>query len=221
MSLLSDETVFEQTLLKGAELLGIPITQSGLKRLKTHREHIMHWSSKVNLTTILDPQGMAELLYLDSACLVPFLDQETLLHDVGTGAGFPGLVLKAISDNLRITLSEARRKKVVFLKQAAFNMGLTAGLEIQHTRIGWQKPSTSYLWTDVVSRAAFPPEEWMNIGTKLLAPGGRLWFYFSGILSSQEDWNHDIPSGYCIDTIYNYRLPVSGKDRCLVGIKKL
>jgi 16S rRNA (guanine527-N7)-methyltransferase len=212
----------------GAGQLGLDLSEEGISRLLCHYRLLDRWADRVNLTTIRDPGQMAELLYLDSAMLGKHIQADARLHDVGTGAGFPGLVLKALHPDLHVTLTEARRKKVTFLKQAARDMGLTQGLQIHHRRLGWDGTDDGELWPEVVSRAAFPPPEWIRLGAPLVALGGRLWIC-SGTphpevadegddcLEEMKDWP---PDGFSLGSVHSYRLPKTGRRRRLVTLLK-
>ncbi|MBW1871452.1 MAG: class I SAM-dependent methyltransferase, partial [Deltaproteobacteria bacterium] len=164
---------------------------------------------------------------LDSAMLLARLTEDSSVHDVGSGAGFPGLVLKALRPTIQIVLSEARRKKVNFLRQAVRTMNLQEGLEIKHRRVGWEQ-STGAGHDEVVSRAAFPPREWLKLGARLVAPAGRLWM-FSGQphgeteaeLVGNADWlAKHLPPVLKLDEIIPYQLPFCGKQRILVSLRK-
>jgi 16S rRNA (guanine527-N7)-methyltransferase len=216
---LTDER-FEQTLLQGAESLGIEISDGALERLHAHRRLLLRWAKRINLTTVLDPEGMAERLYLDSAVLLPHLRPGARLHDVGSGAGFPGLILKALMPDLDVTLTEARQKKVSFLRQAAREMGITDGLQVRCRRVG-QDEVDDESWEEVVSRAAFPVETWLEQGRLLVAPGGRLWI-FAGPAHETEETSPpvEVPAGFGIGDRITYRLVKAGLDRWLLGLRR-
>lgn len=224
----SAEQTFLRLLLQGCERLGVGVSKDGVSRLKIHYQLLCKWADRVNLTTVRDPGEMAEFLYLDSAVLLRYLDPGTRLHDVGTGAGFPGLVVKALCPDLQVTLTEARRKKMSFLKQAAREMGLLEGLEIRHQRLGWEQGGEQEQWPEVVSRAAFPPLEWVRHGAPLVAPGGRLWICSGqphgddpeGQNRIQDDLDASLPKGFDRDPIHAYRLPFCGRKRLLVPLRR-
>ena len=115
----TSEETFLRRLTEGGEHLGLDLPKEGISRLQCHYRLLCKWADRVNLTTIRDPGQRAERLYLDSAVLTEHIPAGVGLHDVGTGAGFPGLVIKALRPDLQVTLTEARRKKVSFLKQVA------------------------------------------------------------------------------------------------------
>jgi 16S rRNA (guanine527-N7)-methyltransferase len=221
------EETFLGTLIGGSVGLGLDLPQEGIDRLLAHFRLLCKWADRVNLTTIRDPGEMAELLYLDSAVLQKHLVDGTRLHDVGTGAGFPGLVIAALRPDLQVTLTEARRKKVSFLKQAAREMGISS-LEIRHQRLGWDDAGAGEQWPEVISRAAFPPPEWIRMGAPLVADGGRLWIC-SGTPHPKVDdedyaWLDDLegnlPKGFTPGPVHDYLLPKSGRHRRLVTLIK-
>ncbi len=221
------EQTFLRRLCDGGARLGIDLPEDGLERLRIHFRLLCKWVDRVNLTTVRDPEDMAELLYLDSAVLQKHLAAGVRLHDVGTGAGFPGLVLKALRPDLQVTLTEARRKKVSFLRQAAREMGLLQGIWIHNRRLGWDTFTEREQWPEVVSRAAFPPLEWLRQGAPLVAPGGRLWV-FSGQPQEEEngapggvleDLEGALPRGFQREQVVVYRLPFSGRKRLLVPVR--
>ena len=220
------EDTFSARLDKVGAQLALELPQEGISRLLAHFRLLCKWADKVNLTTIRDPGQMAELLYLDSAVLAGLLPTGTRLHDVGTGAGFPGLVVKALRPDLEVTLTEARRKKVSFLRQAAREMDLSSGLEIRHLRLGWEEGGGRELWPEVVSRAAFPPKEWIRLGAPLVTPGGRLWICTGTPhpdIDDEEDASDEeladwLPEGFSLGPAHTYLLPGCGRMRRLVTL---
>lgn len=222
------EKTFLSVFGKGCERLGLDLPQEGVDRLAAHFRLLCKWADRVNLTTIRDPREMAELLYLDSAVLQKYIPAGSRMHDVGTGAGFPGLIVSALRPDVQVTLTEARRKKVSFLKQAAREMGISTGLEIINRRLGWEDTSDEQQWTEVVSRAAFPPPEWIRLGAPLVADGGRLWICSGTPHPEVDDGDNgligdlgdNLPEGFSAGPVHEYFLPQSGRRRRLVTLIK-
>jgi 16S rRNA (guanine527-N7)-methyltransferase len=219
--------LFEDSLLEGAERLGIELSPEGVQRLLAHRRVLLHWAPRDNLTTLLEAFDMAERLYLDSAICASQLMSSHALHDVGAGAGFPGLVLKALLPGLEVTLTEARRKRVSFLRQAAREMELEEGLSIRWARLGWEDKSSPSqelgLTQELISRATFPPETWIQQGACLVAPGGRLWLMAGqphGSGDAALTWERAVPSGFELESVQAYRLPFCGLERWLVAYRR-
>lgn len=224
---MSNQAEFRDFLVRGAEKMKIVFEADVISRLLIHFRLLCKWADRVNLTSVSGSEEMADRLYLDSAFPAVCLGQGASLHDVGTGAGFPGLIIKVIRTDLLVTLTEARRKKVSFLRQAAREMGLDLGLSIVQRRLGWDHIEKEG-WAEVMSRAAFPPDEWIRQGSGLVAPGGRLWI-FSGPphdgcgeqeFSSREMRQEILPQGFVLEQEKPYKLPFSGRSRRLVSLRR-
>ena len=110
----------------GAQELGLDLSKEQLDILLEYMEILREWNQKINLTAIDDPEEIVVKHFLDSLSLLQTLDLsgEERVIDIGTGAGFPGLVLKIIYPNLRLTLLDSVKKKVNFLRQAAYQLDL-------------------------------------------------------------------------------------------------
>ncbi|HOX43695.1 MAG TPA: 16S rRNA (guanine(527)-N(7))-methyltransferase RsmG [Myxococcota bacterium] len=231
-------STFLELLLEGARRLGLDLDPEGLRRLASHREVLERWAGRVNLTTVRDLEGQVERLYLDSAVVLPHLAPGARLHDVGTGAGFPGLVLKALRPELRVTLTEARHKRVAFLRAALREMGLHEGegLELRWSRVGWTEPCrAAEAWDEVISRAVAPPAQWVRAAAPLVAPGGRLWVMSGAPHADDGDGEQGgegsaepagppegwaLAPGFRLEQVLPYTLPFCGLARRLVAIRR-
>ncbi len=104
-------------LAQGCQELGLALTSSQLTDLCRYYQELDKWSKKMNLVA---KGPMAEILtshFLDSLTLLPHLPKgDFSFMDVGTGAGFPGLILKVVCPEMRLTLVEPRTKRVTFLR---------------------------------------------------------------------------------------------------------
>jgi 16S rRNA (guanine527-N7)-methyltransferase len=124
-----------------ARKLGVRLSPEAQEQLAVYQRLLIERNAQFNLTAVRDPQAMEERLFLDAIAMVPTLDaivrssgvQKPRLIDVGSGAGFPGLVLKIVRPDLQITLLDATGKKVRFLNEviAATNL---SGIEARHGR---------------------------------------------------------------------------------------
>jgi 16S rRNA (guanine527-N7)-methyltransferase len=126
----------EKFLARGLDIMGLSLDNQpqALSRLSHYFQELKKWNKKVNLVArTLDDQQILENHFLDSLTLLSLLQQESLkqeiLLDVGTGAGFPGLVLKAACPTLSVTLVEPRKNRFYFLKHIARMLNLK-GLEV-------------------------------------------------------------------------------------------
>jgi 16S rRNA (guanine527-N7)-methyltransferase len=116
-----------ELIIQGCRILDIPVQDSAARKMIHHMGLIKSWGTKVNLTAIEDPSAMAILHFLDSLTVfkvLPLFSQLSIL-DIGSGAGFPGLVLRTADETLQVTLLDRDPKKIVFLKHAARALKLT------------------------------------------------------------------------------------------------
>lgn len=105
---------------------GMTINRSQEAQLVQYASELRTWNERVNLTAIIDDEGITTRHFLDSlACALYWGATPARLIDVGTGAGFPGLPLKILYPELRLTLVESVEKKAAFLRHIVAELGLT------------------------------------------------------------------------------------------------
>jgi 16S rRNA (guanine527-N7)-methyltransferase len=120
-----------QHLISGAQDLQITLQPEQLDALRLYQQELVAWNQHFNLTAITDDEGIQLRHFLDSlSCLMALEKGERLrgkrVIDVGTGAGFPGLVLKIVCPAIQLTLLEATAKKVHFLEHMIDQLALEA-----------------------------------------------------------------------------------------------
>ena len=95
---------------------------------------ILEWNEKINLTAIKDPKEFIVKHFVDSLTVSRFVDGKKRVIDIGTGAGFPGVPLKIVNEELDVTLVDSVNKKLNVIKDAAEKSNID-GLNIVHSRI--------------------------------------------------------------------------------------
>ena len=115
-----DRIRFVQTLKK----YDIELTETQLDQLDKYAEILVEYNEKVNLTAITDPQGIEEKHFLDSLLFAKNPLVKGKVADVGTGAGFPGIVTKIYKPEIDITLIEPTGKRCTFLQYALDTIGI-------------------------------------------------------------------------------------------------
>ena len=105
--------------LKELEKINITLTENQILKLEKFYELLIIWNEKINLTTILKEEDVYLKHFYDSLTLIKVIDlnKELTLLDVGTGAGFPGIVLKIVFPNLKITLLDSMNKRISYLNE--------------------------------------------------------------------------------------------------------
>lgn len=115
------------------ELFNITATDTMLDQLEEYAKILVEYNQKVNLTAILDPEGIENKHFVDSLLLAKLPQVKGKLVDVGTGAGFPGVVAKIYKPELELTLMEPTGKRIEFLKYLCSKLNLT-GVEFVKER---------------------------------------------------------------------------------------
>lgn len=114
---------------------GVSLSARQVAQLSAYERELLEWNQKFNLTAIRDVEAIRAKHFLDSmSCALAWREQPPRrLVDVGTGAGFPGLVLKILYPGLKLTLVESVGKKANFCTHIVRTLGLE-GVEILHAR---------------------------------------------------------------------------------------
>lgn len=126
----------EQIISSGLEELGLTgrVPEDAPVMLSRYGQLLLEKNQVMNLTAIREPEGVARLHMLDCAALLKYCDfQGKTLIDVGTGAGFPGLVLKTLVPSLDVTLLDSLNKRLDWLDETAQALKLS-GVRTLHAR---------------------------------------------------------------------------------------
>ena len=115
-----------ESFIKEVELLGIKVTKENLADLNIYKDLLLEYNKKFNLTAIKTEEEIYLKHFYDSLTLVKGVDltKNLKILDIGTGAGFPGLVLKIFYPELEITLLDSNHKKIMFLEQVIKRLNL-------------------------------------------------------------------------------------------------
>ncbi|HET6157598.1 MAG TPA: 16S rRNA (guanine(527)-N(7))-methyltransferase RsmG [Dongiaceae bacterium] len=153
--------------------LGINVSRETLQRLETYAVLLVKWQAKINLVGPATLPDLWRRHLLDSAQLLPLLDRPNgTLADLGSGAGFPGLVLAVMTD-WRVHLLDSDQRKCAFLRQIALDCGVLDRVTIHSRRI----EQVAGLRADVVTaRACAPLDELLKLASPLVADGGKCLF---------------------------------------------
>ena len=115
----------EEILRAGFAALGVDVPPAAIEQLRQYYELLEETNAVMNLTAIRGEQDTARLHFLDCGALVRYLPEGCVsLCDVGSGAGFPGLVLKILRPELRLTMLDSLQKRVAFQRRTADALGL-------------------------------------------------------------------------------------------------
>ena len=141
-------------IINGAKLLGVTLDDALAARLAEYANLLKAWNKKMNLTAITDDADIATKHFLDSLTALCTNRVNGKVMDVGTGAGFPGLVLKIVKPELSMTLLDSLNKRITFLGNVCDELNI-GGVELIHARAEDVGRNASYRgkFDTVVSRA--------------------------------------------------------------------
>lgn len=148
--------LMEQLVLQAQSCFGIRLTSNQAAALTVYEQDLLEWNGKFNLTAIRDTEGIRTKHFLDSmSCALAWKEHPPRrLVDVGTGAGFPGIVLKILYPGISLTLVESVGKKMSFCRHLTEKLGLEGVdlLAVRAEEIG-QNPAHREKYDWAVARA--------------------------------------------------------------------
>lgn len=212
----------KQEFINKVSELGINLTEEQLVQLDTYCIFLLEYNSHTNLTAIKEEDQVYLKHFYDSLTFIKAIDvtKYNNLLDIGTGAGFPGMVLKIVFPELEVTLLDSNNKKINFLQELSNKLGLTK-INFYHGRAEdfCIKNRESF---DIVTARAVTN---MTALSELCLPLVKLNGYFIALKGSNQDELNDsknaikILGGLIEDTI-NFELPYDGGERNIVRIIK-
>ncbi|MDD6757505.1 MAG: 16S rRNA (guanine(527)-N(7))-methyltransferase RsmG [bacterium] len=208
----------EQEFIDSIKELGIEPTDKQLYQLSKFYELLIEWNQKINLTRITDKKEVYLKHFYDSLTISKELDLNKIntLCDVGTGAGFPGIVLKIFYPNLKITLIDSLLKRVKYLNEIIKELNLKE-IKAIHTRAEDYKETFDI----VTARAVANIEKLLTYTMHLVKKDGKL-IAMKGNIDEEitEDVRKRIDKKYKLIKINKFYLPKEESHRSLVIIGK-
>lgn len=207
-------------LTSGARTLGIDVPLEGIERLALYFQELEKWSRKINLIgKKMDPSQIIENHFLDSLILVPFLQPpQTHLLDIGSGAGFPGLVCGAVVHEMKLTLVEPRKKRVDFLNHVVRTLDLKH-VVVQECRIEDEAavPSRSG-FTHITARGVAEVETLLTMADRFVVDRPELICMKGPRWKEELEKSGDIlaSSPYRLKRTFSTKLPYSDAKRTLL-----
>jgi 16S rRNA (guanine527-N7)-methyltransferase len=129
-----EEVSFKQMLYNEAKKYGFELNNGMLDKFETYKNMLVEWNEKINLTTITDEYQIIVKHFIDSLECTKYIKQNDNIIDVGTGAGFPGVVIGIwFEGKVNITLLDALNKRLIFLEELIAKLNLK-NINIVHGR---------------------------------------------------------------------------------------
>ena len=118
---------------KKSKILGVRFSVEQIEQFYKYMNLLIEWNEKMNLTAITEPKEIILKHFIDSITILKYIDDNSKLVDVGTGAGFPGVPLSIMNPTLKITLVDSLNKRLIFLQEVVKELNLK-NIEIVHAR---------------------------------------------------------------------------------------
>lgn len=166
---------WQDKLRAGADVLGVPISPTQAATLATFCDRLVEWNAKIDLSSIKDPDEIREKHFLDSLAGVTLLrESDRRIGDLGSGGGFPGIVLAILEPGRHVVSVESRTKKGVFQRQVARELGLR-NFEVRTERI----EDAGFDADLLTARALADLDELLRLTARWLGKGSSLLAYKS------------------------------------------
>lgn len=212
--------------IKKCEKIGISLSEKQISQFMTYYDLLVEWNSFMNLTAITEFNEVIDKHFIDSLAICEYVDFKNgdSLIDIGTGAGFPGIPLKIVFPELKITLLDSLNKRIKFLDTVIESLGLE-NVETIHGRAEDFAKQQSYRekYDFVISRAV------ANLATlsELCIPFAKEDKYF--VSYKAEKCNEELEEakkaisilGGKVEKQIEYKLPDTDMNRNLLLIKKV
>jgi len=202
--------------------INIIINEDQIKKLDKYYELLIEWNEKINLTRIIKKEDVYLKHYYDSLSLIKAIDLNNTLEvcDIGSGAGFPGIVLKIIFPKLKMFLVDSLNKRVDFLNLVIKELDLKNIIAIHERAEIYVKNNTEKF--DLITCRAVSK---LNIISELCIRGVKINGYFIPMKANIEEEIKDtkfLSKLNCkIEKIITFKLPKEESIRNLIVIKKL
>ena len=191
--------------------------------LEKFRLLLLEYNQKYNLTAILEEKDVYYKHFLDSAAGVDLFDKGADVAEIGSGAGFPSIVLKILRPDLKFSLFESVGKKCEFLRAAVDNLGLT-GVHIYNMRAedAAREKNFRARFDFVTARAVARMNTLCEYCLPFVKVGGKFVAYKSGDVTEIEEAKNAYKTlGGKLLTVKQYSLPEGYGERVLAVVEKI
>jgi 16S rRNA (guanine527-N7)-methyltransferase len=198
-------------LVEGLHRMSLNLSDQMIDQLMVYLNLIEKWNRVYNLTAIRERDEMIKLHFLDSLSILNHLEMEHVL-DVGSGAGFPGIVLAITKPELKVTVMDSVNKKTTFMQQVKSELSLT-NLNVVNARVEDYQPTI--LFDGVITRAFSSIQNMLLMTQHTLQKNG------AWLAMKSKDVKEELEA---LDqnqyTLISLEVPFINAERYLVKIKK-
>jgi 16S rRNA (guanine527-N7)-methyltransferase len=205
------------------EIYKIEVLGEKKEKLDAFRALLLEYNQRYNLTTILEEKDVYYKHFLDSAAGMDLFEKNAAVAEIGSGAGFPSLVLKILREDLSFDLFESVGKKCEFLRVVAEKLNLS-NVRVHNLRAedAAKNPDFRERFDIVTARAVARMNTLSEYCLPFVKVGGKFVAYKSGDKTEIEEAKtaYAVLGGKLTD-VYEYALPEEYGDRVLAVVKKV
>ena len=192
----------------GLQEIGIKRDKKLIDKLLIYIHILKKWNKKINLTAFTNYFDIVKHHFLDSLAITKFIDKKKIL-DVGSGAGFPGIILALCDATRQITLVDKVGKKAAFMRQVCLELNLK-NVSVIHSRV---EEISSHKYDAIVARAFGDMSLLMNLTQNLINDKG-VWYG----MKSKKLMDEDIIKNKNIYKIFDIKVPFLDAERYLIKV---
>jgi len=219
-----DYNQFSDKLISIGKQINVDINEEQANKFYKYMELLLEWNEKMNLTAITEPDEVILKHFIDSITVEKYINKEAKIIDVGTGAGFPGIPLSIIRNDLNITLMDSLNKRIRFLDEVIEKNNLI-NVDTVHSRAEELARNTDYREKfDVATSRAVAS---LNVLLEYMVPFIKVGGYCICMKGSNVDEELDnakkaLDVLNCkVEKVERFNLPGSDYGRNIIIIKKI
>lgn len=211
----------QNSFIEELKKISVELTPEMLNQLELYYEMLIEYNKVMNLTGITEKEEVYLKHFYDSLTLNKIIDLKNVntLCDLGSGAGFPGIVLKIVFPNIKITLVDSLNKRINFLNEVISKLGLK-NIQTVSSRIEEYSLLHEEEYEVVTARAVAPLNILLELGSKLIKIDG-YFIAMKGNIDNEPNYTKSMDKLNLIEEnkiVFN--LPVENSTRTLIKIKK-
>lgn len=213
----------EKVFIKELEKLDVFYNEEMLEKLNVYYETLIYWNAKINITAITKKEDVYLKHFYDSLTITKIIDLNKIdsLLDVGSGGGFPGIVLKIFYPHLKLDIIDANNKKILFLEKLVEELNLK-DVKLIHSRAE-EYALNNYDKYDLVTARAVAN---LNILLELCLPFVKKSGFFVSLKGEAKSELSNINNALLvlngkIEDICEFNLPIEESLRTLIKFKKI
>lgn len=208
--------MIEDILSRETAKMGMTLSRENIRAFETFAAELIKWNRKVNLTAITDESEIAIKHFIDCLHLAPYILNEDILLDIGSGGGLPVIPLKIVKPETMMVSVDAVGKKINFQRHVIRLLGLQK-IEALHSRIEDLHKTHAGKYSLITSRAFTRLDQFVSLAAPLLAENGRIIAMKGLAVDDEIAISNDLlrSLGFSITSQYSYKLPANMGSRML------